>query len=250
MTQGSGRTKSEKDKGEKRMKFNAKSIAAVIDKKINAKLKAAEDNHSHEAGAEAFISSCLQKFAEGELAVATSKWPSLAATTSSANATNTSILNTNMPVVGQHTYIISNTGEITEVSPFTPDYSSMQIRVINAAVQYDCVYTGKSYILVIRNALHVPSMKHSLLPPFILREAGSMVNETPKIHVDEPTIDDHSITFPETGFRIPMSLWGIFSYFPMSKLTAATIQESEEVCLLIPPSFTLTMMHMLQTRTI
>jgi hypothetical protein len=76
----------------------------------------------------------------------------------------------------------------------------MQIRVVDAAVQYDCHYdTGKSYILVIQNALHVPAMKHNLLPPFILQEAGIAVKETPKIHVDEPTINDHSLLFPETG---------------------------------------------------
>jgi hypothetical protein len=111
----------------------------------------------------------------------------------------------NMPVVGRHFYVISDTGEIADVSPlFTPDYSSMKIRVVDAAVQYDCEHTGASYILVIRNALHVPSMKHNLLPPFILRQAGMVVNEVPKIHVNEPTIEDHSISFPETGFRIPL----------------------------------------------
>ena len=41
----------------------------------------------------------------------------------------------NMPVVGRHTYVISDTGEIADVSPFTSDYSSMQIRVVDAAVK-------------------------------------------------------------------------------------------------------------------
>ena len=143
----------------------------------------------------------------------------------------------NMPVVGRHAYVISDTGRVADVSPFTPDYSSMQIRVVDAAVQYDCQYTGKSYILVIRNALHVPSMKHNLLPPFVLRQAGIVVKETPKIHVDEPTAEDHSMTFPETGFRIPLSLWGVFSYFSTSKPTTTMMRESEEVYLLTPPDF-------------
>ena len=142
-----------------------------------------------------------------------------------------------MPVVGRHAYVISDTGKLADVSPFTPDYASMQIRVVDAAVQYDCQYTGKSYILVIRNALHVPAMKHNLLPPFILREAGIVVQETPKIHVDEPTINDHLLLFPETGFRIPMSLWGVFTYFPTSKPTTMMMQESDEVYLMTPPHF-------------
>jgi hypothetical protein len=88
---------------------------------------------------------------------------------------------------------------------------------------------------VIRNALHVPSMKNNLLPPFVLREAGIRVRDTPEIQeVSDPTVDDHSIYFPETGFRIPLSLWGTFSYFSTSKLTAEFMKGPEEVYLLTP----------------
>ena len=90
---------------------------------------------------------------------------------------------------------------------------------------------------MLRNALYVPSMKHNLLPPFILRQAGVMVNDTPKIQVNEPTIDDHSILFTETGFRIPLLLWGIFSYFPTSKPTELMMKECEDVYLLTPTRF-------------
>jgi hypothetical protein len=95
----------------------------------------------------------------------------------------------NMPVVGRHgTYIISDTGRIADVNPFTPDYDSMQVPIVDAAVQYDCAYDGQSYIMmVIRNALHVPLMKNNLLRPFVLREAGIRVKETPKIQVTDPT---------------------------------------------------------------
>jgi hypothetical protein len=140
----------------------------------------------------------------------------------------------NMPVVGRHAFIISDTGRIADVNPFTPDYDSMQVPIVDAAVQYDCPYDGQSYILVVRNALHVPSMKNNLIPPFVLREAGVKVQDTPKIQVNEPSVDDHSILFPETGFRIPLSLWGTFSYFPTSKPTAEFMQGTEEVYLLTP----------------
>ena len=143
----------------------------------------------------------------------------------------------NMPVVGRHAYIISDTGRVADVSPFTPDYASMQLRIVDAAVQYDCPYDGESYILVIRNTLHVPSMKNNLLPPFILREAGIKLNDTPKIQTDEPTIDEHSLFFPETGFRIPLSLWGTFSYFPTCKPTATMMQTSDEIYMLTNDQF-------------
>jgi len=44
-------------------------------------------------------------------------------------------------------------------------------------------------------------MENNLLPPFMMREAGVDVRDTPKIQVEDPTEEDHAITFPETGFR-------------------------------------------------
>jgi hypothetical protein len=87
-----------------------------------------------------------------------------------------------MPVVGGHDYIISETGKIADVSPFTPDYKSMEIPLVDAAIQYEDPYNNKVYILVIHNALYVPTMTNILLPPFILRQAGIEVNNVPKIH--------------------------------------------------------------------
>ena len=140
----------------------------------------------------------------------------------------------NMPVVGRHAFIISDTGRVAEVNAFTPDYDPMQLSIVNAAIKYDCPYDGQTYILVIRNALHVPSMKNNLIPPFVMREAGIKVYDTPKIQMSEPTTEDHSICFPETGFRIPLSLWGMFSYFPTSKPTALLMKETEDIYLLTP----------------
>ena len=119
----------------------------------------------------------------------------------------------NMPVVGKHAYIIAETGKKVDVSPFTPDYKPLTVPLVDAMVKYDNPYHGKSYILVLQNALYVPSMEHNLIPPFMIREMGVTVNDVPKIHKEDPTVDGHAITFVETGFRIPLSLWGIFSYF-------------------------------------
>ncbi len=140
----------------------------------------------------------------------------------------------NMPVVGRNAYIISDTGRLADVNPFTSDYDSMTIPIVDAAVSHQCPYDGRLYILLIRNALHVPSMQNNLLPPFVMREAGIRVTDTPKIQTIEPTEEDHSIYFPETDFRIPLSLWGMFSYFVTSKPTTEQMMEAEEVYLMTP----------------
>jgi hypothetical protein len=67
-----------------------------------------------------------------------------------------------------------------------------------------------------------------------MREAGIQVYDTPKIQVAEPTAEDHSICFPETGFRIPLSLWEMISYFPTSKPASLLMKETEDIYLLTP----------------
>ena len=140
----------------------------------------------------------------------------------------------NMPVVGKHAYILSDTGRTADVNAYNPQYEAMVIPIVDAAVQFSCPYTGNDYILVLRNALHVPAMEHHLIPPFIMREAGIKVNDTPKIHTDNPSVSDHCILFKENDFKIQLSLHGVFSYFTTTKPTLETLQESEDIYMLTP----------------
>ena len=64
----------------------------------------------------------------------------------------------NMSVVGWNVLIVADAGKTIDVNPFTPDYPSMTVRLVDAAVRYDCPFTGTEYLLLIRNALYVPSM--------------------------------------------------------------------------------------------
>ena len=139
----------------------------------------------------------------------------------------------NMPVVGKGAHV-EYTGRTADVNAFSPSYDTSQLPIVDAVIQYDCTHSGQSYLLYIRNALYVPEMNNHLIPPFVMREAGIKVNDTPKIHTDVPSIADHSIEFPETNLRIPLSLNGMFSYFPTSKPTAETLRDCEEIYVLTP----------------
>ena len=77
-------------------------------------------------------------------------------------------------------------------------------------------------------------MNNNLIPSSMLREMGVTVNDVSKIHKEDPTVDNHVITFMETGFRIPLSLWGIFSYFSTSKPTHDDLLNPNEVYILSP----------------
>ena len=143
----------------------------------------------------------------------------------------------NMPVVGSECFIISDTGKTAEVHPYSPEYEVKIIPIVHAAVKYESKYTGIEYVLVIRNALYVPTMNNNLIPPFIMREAGIQVNDVPKCQMDDPTIKDHSLYFEETNFRIPLSLNGIFSYCSSSKPSKELMLDGEEVYILTPANY-------------
>ena len=116
-----------------------------------------------------------------------------------------------------------------EINPFTPQYKAMRATLVDGALLYDCPYSGKSYILVVQNAIHVPSMDNNHIPPFMMREARIVVNEKAKIHMDNPKDSDHSITFNSTGFQIPLYLWGIFSYFSTRRPTREDLLAGHDV---------------------
>ena len=99
----------------------------------------------------------------------------------------------NMPVVGKYCTILTETGRTVDVSAYSPDYPVHELPVVDAAIRYDDPYDGGIHYFIIRNALHVPSMKNNLIPPFIMREAGIAVNDTPKIHLWDPGVENHSL---------------------------------------------------------
>ena len=111
------------------------------------------------------------------------------------------------------------------------------VPLVDTLVRHDNPYNGKSYILELWTAFYVPLMDNNLIPPFMLWEMGVTVNDVPKIHKEDPTVDDHMITFMETGFRIPLSLLGIFSYFPTSKPTHDSLLNPTEVYVLSPATW-------------
>ena len=167
-------------------------------------------------------------------------WPYIATASASSRSDDELVIRTelhthaNMAVVGKNAYILSDTGTTAEVNSFTLDHAPMTIKIVDAAVQYDCPYDRTTYILVIRNMLHSESMPNNIIPPFMVRESGIVINGTLKIQVDYPSVEDHSIDFPEEKFRIPLSLWGLFSYFQTSKPSVETLNACDEVFPLTP----------------
>ena len=110
--------------------------------------------------------------------------------------------------------VINETGKTVEVGPFTKTLGSLKkVKVVDCAVAHDCPYSGETRIIVMFNALHVPSMEHNLVPPFVVRRRGNTINDVPKIQCEDPTEEDHSLKFEGSDARIQFQLVGTTSYF-------------------------------------
>ena len=79
------------------------------------------------------------------------------------------------------------------ISGYDGSMGSSQAQVVSAAVAYDCPAMGDTYMLVIHQAVAVPSMQHILLSSMQLRDNDVRVNDEPKYLALNPSQEQHSI---------------------------------------------------------
>ena len=114
--------------------------------------------------------------------------------------------------------ILEITKKRVKVSGFTSSLGQpITVPIVHAAVGYDCPYSGKTYMLIIFNALYFCEMENNLIPPFLMRLNGLIVDECPKFLANQPTLNNHSITFPEQSIQLPFMMDGTISYLPTRK---------------------------------
>ena len=129
-----------------------------------------------------------------------------------------------MAVVGSNATKIQDTRHYADVNDFANDVGQMKrVPIKYMAIYYDFPYQKNTFLLMIKNALHLPSMNHNLIPPFILDESGLEVYTNPKIHSKNLSVDSHSIFDTATELRIPLKLRGVFSYFNSRSLNSEEI---------------------------
>ena len=79
----------------------------------------------------------------------------------------------NMVVVGNDCTVFDDTGLTCTVNAFTKSAGKLEkVPIVDAVVAYDCPLQAKTFLLLMRNALHVPEININLLLPFIVRETG------------------------------------------------------------------------------
>jgi hypothetical protein len=119
--------------------------------------------------------------------------------------------------IGADCRVISYTEKVCHVTPYHSDYEPIQdVPIVKGATAYTDSETGKTYILIINEALYLgDTMMTSYLNPNQLRHHGLVVNDVPKHLSINPDDDAHSIFIPAANLRIPLHLKGIISYIPI-----------------------------------
>jgi hypothetical protein len=91
-------------------------------------------------------------------------------------------------------------------------------KMVSGAIAYDHPETGDVYMLLLHQAILIPTMKANLLCPMQLRHHGVFVNDEPKFMAPNPTEDHNTIVVhDEDGnirLRIPLAIKGATTYFP------------------------------------
>ena len=138
----------------------------------------------------------------------------------------------NMVVVGRECVVFDTTGKTCTVNSFAKSAGKLEkVPVVDACVAYDCPYTAKVYLLLMRNALQVSDIQVNLLPPFVVREAGIHCDDCPKSQAEEPTVDTHCLHAKDAGLRIHLRLMNTFSYFETRKPTDRELAECDKIFL-------------------
>ena len=109
-----------------------------------------------------------------------------------------------------------------------PTWAATPPTINDVVIAYDCPYRLQTYLSIVKNTLHVPSVDHNLIPPFIMEEAGLEVDSKAKIHSKDLNVTNHSIFDPETNLQIPLKLRDIFSCFKTRCSTTDKIMNCQE----------------------
>ena len=91
------------------------------------------------------------------------------------------------------------------------------MKTVSGAVAYDNPTPGTTVIIVVHQAIHVPTMNCNLICPIQLRMNDVELIEKPKLLKEDPTDDSHATSCEDnTGTLVNMTvaLKGVTSYFP------------------------------------
>ena len=89
----------------------------------------------------------------------------------------------NMIMLRKNSFVFESTGRIYNIQPFSTDLGmATNVPILDGALAYDYPYTGQVCIILVRNALHISTIDHNLVPPFIILKIYYLLQSIPQFH--------------------------------------------------------------------
>jgi hypothetical protein len=127
-------------------------------------------------------------------------------------------------VIDKHCLVTHVYDKTVSVTGYDPKLGSMKgMQIISASLAYIDPLSGETVILWVHQAVHIPTMSNNLLCPMQMRLNDVIVDDCPKFLHHNPTDTTHTLTVKvgSDTLVIPLSIWGVTSYFPTCALTVA-----------------------------
>jgi hypothetical protein len=113
---------------------------------------------------------------------------------------------------------------------YDPSGDTKSLRTVSTALGNVIPETGQNVLLILHQAISLPTSNHDLLSTMQMILHDVVVNETPKFQSLEPTSLSHTISVRGVEVNdvlvIPLDLFGVVSCFPTFKPS----QEDFETC--------------------
>ena len=96
------------------------------------------------------------------------------------------------------------------------------MKTVSEALAYDNPTSGKTGIIVINQAVYVPTMDHNLISPIQVRMNDVKLDDKPRFLTEDATNESHAISCEDntgTLINITLELKRVTSYFPTRKPT-------------------------------
>jgi hypothetical protein len=97
-------------------------------------------------------------------------------------------------VVGKDALIFNDFDSEVNLSGYDPSGETTSLKTVSAALGYVIPEPGKNVLLIIHQAISLPTLDHNLLSTMQMRFHSVIVNETPKFQSTEHTSLSHTIT--------------------------------------------------------
>lgn len=139
--------------------------------------------------------------------------------------------------VGSNSLIVHDYERPINVSGYDPNGPvAADLKTVSAALAYDDPVSGETMILLVHQAIYIPTISHNLLSTMQVRLNDVIINDTPRFLTDTVTDHTHSIVIPmddnEAPYVIPLSLQGVTtSSFPTRKPTTEEFESLPHLCL-------------------